>query len=74
MTTNNSFQLFQPFLMQLVVGLDTVDVCDIGLDLPSLVLGVLLDLLQPGLLLLNGVVSILEPRDGDEGYLLKGLG
>ena len=53
MTTNNSFQLFQPFLMQLVVGLYTADVCDVGLDLPSLILSVLFDLLQPSLLLLN---------------------
>ena len=59
--------------MQLVVDLDTVEVCDVGLDLPSLVLGVLLDLLQPGLLLLNGVVSVLKPRYSYEGYLPKGL-
>ena len=45
MTTDNSFQLFQPFLMQLVVGLDAVDVHDGGLDLLPLVLGVLLDML-----------------------------
>ena len=53
MTADNSFQSLQPFLVQLVAGLDTVDVRDVGLDLLPLVLGVLLNLLQPGLLLLN---------------------
>ena len=45
MTADVSFQSFQPFLVQLIVGLDAVDVHDGGLDLLPLVLGVLLDML-----------------------------
>ena len=60
--------------MQLIVSLDAVDICDGGLDLLPVVLGILLDLLELGLLLLDGAVSILEPRKGYDGYLLKGLG
>ena len=74
MTPDDSFQSFQPVLMQLVVGLDAVDLCDSGLDLLPVVLGVLLDLLKLDLLLLNRAVSILEPREGYDGDLLRGLG
>ena len=41
MTLDDSFQSFQPVLMQLLVGLDAVDVCDGGLDLLPLILGVI---------------------------------
>ena len=53
--------------MQLVVELDAVEVCAVSIDFPSLILGVLFDLLQPNLLLLHRVVSILDPLKGDEG-------
>ena len=60
--------------MQLVVSLDAVDLRNGGLDLLPVVLGVLLDLLDLDLLLLDRAVSILEPREGYDGNLLKGLG
>ena len=48
-----SLQSFQPVLVQLVIGLDAIDVRDGGLDLLPLVLRVLLDLLKLDLLLLD---------------------
>ena len=60
--------------MQLIVSLDAVDLHNGGLDLLPVVLGVLPDLLDLDLLLLDQAVCILEPREGYDGDLLKGLG
>ena len=60
--------------MQLVVDLHTTDVRSIGMDFPPLVSSVLLDLLQPYLLLLEQVVGIFKPGCCYEGDLPESLG
>ena len=60
--------------MQFVVSLDAEDFRYGGLDLLPVVLGVLPDLLDLDLLLLDRAVSILEPCEGYDGDLLKSLG
>ena len=57
-----------------MVNLHATNVRSVGVGSPFLVSGVLLNLLQSYLLLLDGVMDISEPSRGYEGDLPEGLG